>query len=132
LFILALGTASPVLAEEGADRRCTCQIGYVPPAEMAAELPASADLFGGPPPGPDLGLRSQPEPDAVVPARPGLIGSWSLSGAIAAGVGLFSVTADAARQMTDQKQREFKRGWRVKEVGARDQNIAAVGVSLSF
>jgi hypothetical protein len=45
---------------------------------------------------------------------------------VEAGVGLFSVTGNS------RKAPEARRGWTVKEMSPRSENIAAVGVKLRF
>lgn len=109
------------------------------------ERPGSAPLamsFAPPPgaarirnPGPEmfrgeagfaLSSRSYAETDGSRTVQNGLIGTWPITGALEAGVGLFSVGGEG------RKQNEFKRSWTVKEVTPKSSTIAAVGMKLRF
>ena len=70
--------------------------------------------------------RTLKEEDGSLTVRRGLIGSWSISSGLEAGVGLFSVNGDG------RKHNEFKRSWTVKDVTPKNANIAAVGIKLRF
>ena len=94
------------------------------PADVA-QVSVSRDIHRS-----DTGIkvssRTLQEEDGSVTVRRGLIGSWEISGALEAGVGLFAVSGDG------RKHNEFKRSWTVKDLTPKNGNIAAVGMKLRF
>ena len=94
-------------------------------ASNDAQLSVSRDIFKSIQ-GIGLSARTYTERDGSTSTRRGLIGNWSIGGALEAGVGLFSVAGDA------RKHNEFKRAWSAKQVTPKSGNIAAVGMRLRF
>ncbi|MDP8912454.1 MAG: hypothetical protein M3N39_02620 [Pseudomonadota bacterium] len=104
-------------------------LGYAPeespmPADVA-QVSVSRDIFRS-----DarikVSARTLREEDGSVIVRRGLIGSWTISSGLEAGVGLFAVNGDG------RKHNEFKRSWTVKDLTPKNGNIAAVGMKLRF
>ena len=96
-----------------------------PVAPDVAQVSVSRDIFqsrGA------VGLsnRSQTGLDGSTATSRGLIGAWSLTPGLEAGVGLFSVTGD------ERRQQEMRRDWSAKQVTPRSRNVAAVGMKLKF
>jgi hypothetical protein len=96
------------------------------PPEQAELVGPSAGLFRNAPAGLGLSRRTLTQQDGSPASRNGVVGSWSLSPGMQAGVGLFSVTADS------RKQADTRRMPSTDSVAPKRQRIAAVGLSLSF
>jgi hypothetical protein len=86
----------------------------------------SDGLFRNAPAGLGLSRRTLAQQDGSPASRNGIVGSWSLSPGMQAGVGLFSVTADG------RKQADTRRMPSTGDVAPKRQRITAVGLSLSF
>jgi hypothetical protein len=94
--------------------------------ERAELIGPSDSLFRDAPAGFGLSRRTLTQQDGSPASRNGIVGSWSLSPGMQAGVGLFSVTADG------RKQADTRRMPSTDSVAPKRQRIAAVGLSLSF
>jgi hypothetical protein len=101
-----------------------------PPAERTeerAELIGPGDgLFQNSPGGVGVTRRTLTQQDGSLANRSGVVGSWSLAPRVDAGVGLFSVTADA------RKQADTTRMPSTDSVAPKRRRIAAVGLKVSF
>jgi hypothetical protein len=87
---------------------------------------SNEDLFEDAPAGFGLSRRALTRQDGSPASRNGVVGSWSLSRGIQAGVGLFTITADGRRQ-ADTRRMPSTEG-----VAPRRQRVAAVGLNISF
>jgi hypothetical protein len=83
-------------------------------------------MFEGSSSGLGLSRRSFAQEDGSAAIRSGLVGSLSVSPAVTAGLGLFSVSHD------DQREPEFRRSWSAKNLGPRNRKVAAVGLNVRF
>ena len=97
------------------------------PSILLTAQPSSAQKpVADPRPGFDGSERPYVQQDGSSGSQPGLVGNMSIAPALEFGVGLFPVPGDVRRRD------EFKRNWSVREVTAKRNNIAAVGMRFQF
>ena len=111
MAVLAAASAAPAMGQA--------------PTRIGPPLSAVSDSRPAPPrEPPPLAFSASRREDGAI--RQGMVGSWSLSPGVEAGIGLYSVTDDSRRAP------ETRRTWSPMDVGRRTERVAAVGLKLRF